>query len=74
MARANSQSIAVLPFENASNDPNTEYLSEGISEALINSLTELRQLRVIARATAFRYSEKMSTHSGWDASCKWRRC
>jgi TolB-like protein/Flp pilus assembly protein TadD/class 3 adenylate cyclase len=56
--RANSQSIAVLPFENANNDPNTEYLAEGISEALINSLAELRQLRVIARATAFRYKRK----------------
>ena len=57
-ARVNSQSIAVLPFENASNDPNTEYLSEGISEALINSLTELQQLRVIARSTAFQYKGK----------------
>src|SRR4029077_18546882 len=42
----------------ASNDPNTEYLAEGISEALINSLAELRQLRVVARATAFRYERK----------------
>src|SRR4029077_11197508 len=58
VGRANSQSIAVLPFENANNDPNTEYLAEGISEALINSLAELRQLRVIARATAFRYKRK----------------
>jgi TolB-like protein/Tfp pilus assembly protein PilF/class 3 adenylate cyclase len=58
VARANSQSIAVLPFENANNDPNTDYLAEGISEALINSLAELRQLRVIARATAFRYKRK----------------
>ena len=57
-ARVNSQSIAVLPFENASNDPNTEYLSEGISEALINSLAELQQLRVIARSTAFQYKGK----------------
>lgn len=48
-------SIAVLPLVNAGNDPNTEYLSEGISEALINSLTELQQLRVVARSTAFRY-------------------
>ncbi|MBA3650346.1 MAG: hypothetical protein H0W66_02405 [Chthoniobacterales bacterium] len=54
-ASANSHSIAVLPFENASDDPNTEYLAEGISDALINSLTELQQLRVIARATAFHY-------------------
>ena len=47
------KSIAVLPFENASKDPNAEYLSEGISEALINSLTELQRLRVVARSTAF---------------------
>ena len=53
-----AKSIAVLPFENASNEPNTEYLSEGISEALINSLSELQQLRVIARPTAFRYKPK----------------
>jgi TolB-like protein/Flp pilus assembly protein TadD len=52
------KSIAVLPFENASTEPNTEYLSEGISEALINSLSELQQLRVIARPTAFRYRGK----------------
>ncbi|HLC12109.1 MAG TPA: tetratricopeptide repeat protein [Chthoniobacterales bacterium] len=57
-AQAGSHSIAVMPFENAGNDPNTEYLAEGISEALINSLAELRQLRVIARATAFRYKRK----------------
>src|SRR6266576_4492576 len=52
------ESIAVLPFENASNEPNSEYLSEGISEALINSLSELQQLRVIARPTAFHYKRK----------------
>jgi serine/threonine-protein kinase len=54
-SRAAIDSIAVLPFANTSNDPNTEYLSDGISDALINSLTELRQLRVVARTTAFRY-------------------
>ena len=48
-------SVVVLPFENANGDPNTEYLSDGISDALINSLTELQQLRVVARATAFHY-------------------
>ena len=52
------KSIAVLPFENESKDPNAEYLSEGISEALINSLTELQRLRVIARSTAFQYKGK----------------
>src|SRR4029453_18806551 len=57
-APAPEKSIAVLPFENASNEPNSEYLSEGISEALINSLSELQQLRVIARPTAFHYKRK----------------
>lgn len=51
-------SVAVLPFANTSNDPNIDYLSDGISEALINSLTELQQLRVIARSTVFRYKGK----------------
>ena len=55
---ASKNSIAVLPLVNTGNDPNTEYLSEGISEALINSLTELQQLRVVARSTAFRYKGK----------------
>ena len=55
---ATEKSIAVLPFENASGNADTEYLSDGISEALINSLTELQQLKVIARSTAFRYKGK----------------
>jgi TolB-like protein/tetratricopeptide (TPR) repeat protein len=53
-----AKSIAVLPFDNASRNADTEYLSDGISEALINSLTELQQLKVIARSTAFRYKGK----------------
>jgi serine/threonine-protein kinase len=57
-SRAAIDSIAVLPFANASGDTNTEYLSDGIAEALINSLTELQQLRVIARSTAFHYKNK----------------
>jgi eukaryotic-like serine/threonine-protein kinase len=52
------KSIVVLPFENASNDPNAEYVSEGISEALINSLSDLQRLKVIARSTAFHYKGK----------------
>src|SRR5205823_11981944 len=50
-----TDSIAVLPFANVGGDPNTEYLSDGIPEALINSLTQLQRLRVVARSTAFRY-------------------
>jgi eukaryotic-like serine/threonine-protein kinase len=52
------KSVAVLPFENASNDPNTDYLSEGISESLINVLSGLPQLKVIARSSSFKYSGK----------------
>ncbi|HSE36285.1 MAG TPA: protein kinase [Blastocatellia bacterium] len=51
-------SIAVLPLANAGADPNTEYISDGISESLINSLSQLQRLRVTARSTAFRYKGK----------------
>ena len=47
--------VAVLPFENTSGDPDSEYLSDGITETLINSLTQLGRLRVLARSTVFRY-------------------
>ncbi len=48
-------SLLVLPFSNASGDPETEYLSEGIAESLINVLSQLPNLRVIPRTTAFRF-------------------
>jgi TolB-like protein/Flp pilus assembly protein TadD len=48
-------SIAVLPFVNASNNPDAEYLSDGISESLINSLSQVPNLRVVPRSTVFRY-------------------
>jgi serine/threonine protein kinase/Tfp pilus assembly protein PilF len=51
-------SIAVLPFVNASGDPSTEYLSDGISESVIDSLSQLPQLQVTARSTTFRYKGK----------------
>jgi serine/threonine protein kinase/Tfp pilus assembly protein PilF len=47
--------IAVLPFENSSGDPDSEYLSDGIAESLINSLSKMGRLRVLARSTVFRY-------------------
>ena len=50
-----SISIAVLPFVNGSNDPNMEYLSDGITESIMNSLSHLPQLRVTPRSTIFRY-------------------
>jgi eukaryotic-like serine/threonine-protein kinase len=48
-------SIAVLPFANVGSDPDTEYLSDGISESLITSLSQLPKLRVMARNTVFSY-------------------
>jgi DNA-binding winged helix-turn-helix (wHTH) protein/tetratricopeptide (TPR) repeat protein len=48
-------SLAVLPLINASADPTVEYLSDGITESIINSLSQLPQLRVMARSTVFRY-------------------
>ena len=48
-------SIAILPLVHRSEDPNTEYLTDGITESLINSLSQLPRLRVMARTTVFRY-------------------
>ncbi len=45
--------VAVLPFENATGDPANEYLSDGISESLINKLSGLSGLHVISRTSAF---------------------
>src|SRR5438105_1041754 len=47
--------LAVLPLLNASGDPSTDYLSDGITESIINSLSRLPKLRVMARSTVFRY-------------------
>jgi serine/threonine-protein kinase len=49
------ESVAVLPFENASGDPNLAYLSDGLSESLIDKFTELPQLKVIASSSSFKY-------------------
>jgi serine/threonine protein kinase/tetratricopeptide (TPR) repeat protein len=54
-------SVAVLPFANGGGDPETEYLSDGITESLINSLSHVSQLRVVPRSTAFRYKGRENT-------------
>ncbi len=51
-------SVAVLPFTNVSGDPDTEYLSDGMSESLINSLSQLPGVKVIARSSSFKYKGK----------------
>jgi serine/threonine protein kinase/Tfp pilus assembly protein PilF len=50
-----TKSLAILPFVNPAADPEMDYLSEGITESLINGLSQLRKLRVMARSTMFRY-------------------
>ena len=51
-------SLAILPFTNAMANPNAEYLSDGITESIINRFSRLRQLRVVARTSVFRYKGK----------------
>jgi serine/threonine protein kinase/TolB-like protein/tetratricopeptide (TPR) repeat protein len=51
-------SIAVLPFVNATSDPNNEYLSDGLTESLIGTLSQLPDVKVMARSTVFRFKGK----------------
>ena len=51
-------SLAVLPFTNVTADPNTEYLSDGLTESLISSLSQLPNLTVRPRSSVFRYKSK----------------
>jgi TolB-like protein/Tfp pilus assembly protein PilF len=48
-------SIAVLPFVNATADPANDYLSDGLTESLISSLSQVRDVKVMARSTVFRF-------------------
>jgi DNA-binding SARP family transcriptional activator/TolB-like protein/Flp pilus assembly protein TadD len=51
-------SMVVLPFENRSSDSSLDYLGEGLTESIINNLAQISSLRVVARATAFRYKDQ----------------
>ena len=51
----NISSIAVLPFVNATSDPNSDYLGDGLTESLISSLSQVPNLKVMARSTVFRF-------------------
>jgi eukaryotic-like serine/threonine-protein kinase len=52
------ESIAVLPFVNSNPDANVAYLSDGVTEGLINSLTKMQGVKVMARSTVFRYKNR----------------
>jgi serine/threonine protein kinase/Tfp pilus assembly protein PilF len=57
-SRPGGKSVAILPIANSSGDRESEYLLDGITESIINSLSQLPKLKVTARSTAFRYKGK----------------
>jgi len=57
-SRTRINSVAVLPFANATGDPSTEYMSDGITEGVIDRLSGLPTLKVISRTSAFRYKRR----------------
>jgi TolB-like protein/Tfp pilus assembly protein PilF len=56
--RRSINSLAILPLVNDSADTSSEYLSDGITESIINNLSQLSELRVVSRSSAFRYKAK----------------
>jgi len=56
-----NKSIAVLPFVNMSNDPEQQYFSDGIMEAILNDLSKIRELKVISRTSVMQYRNTIKT-------------
>ena len=63
-SRSRIKSVAVLPFANANGDFNTEYVSDGITEGIIDRLSGLPDIKVISRTSASRTSAR-STAMTW---------
>jgi len=57
-AEAPLQSIAILAFENMSGDPDQEYFSDGISEEILNSIVNVKGLKVAGRTSSFSFKDK----------------
>jgi eukaryotic-like serine/threonine-protein kinase len=57
-SRNRINAVAVLPFVNSSGDPSMEYLSDGITEGIIDRLSGLPNIKVISRTSAFRYKKR----------------
>jgi TolB-like protein/class 3 adenylate cyclase/Tfp pilus assembly protein PilF len=57
-ANKKANSIAVLPFVNMSPDPEQEYFCEGMAEELINALTRISNLKVVARTSSFSFKDQ----------------
>ena len=55
----NPKSIAVLPFNNFSPEPDNEYFSDGITEEIINALTRIKDLKVASRTSVFTYKKEI---------------
>jgi len=55
---ASMDSVAVLPIVNSTGDPNAEYLSEGITQELVSTLSQISSLKVVSLASAYRYKGK----------------
>ena len=73
-ARKTIESIAVLPLATASGDSELEYLADGITESVINALSQLPKLKVMARSTVFRYKGRDSTRRPSAASSACAPC
>ncbi|MCZ6590530.1 MAG: adenylate/guanylate cyclase domain-containing protein [Alphaproteobacteria bacterium] len=58
LAESDKPSVAILPFDNMSGDPEQEYFSDGVTEDIITALSKHRWLRVIARNSTFGYKGK----------------
>ena len=58
VGEADEKSIAVLPFANLSPDPEMEYFGDGMTEEIVNALTQLKGLRVAARTSSFWFKGK----------------